>query len=207
MGRPPRPLLTRDGIMAAALALVDEEGAEALSTTRLAARLGVKGPSLYNYVSSRAEIVDGISELMVAEMDLDPTVRPWAAALDSWARAYRATFAAHPNMVPLLVARPAQSAAAFQGYANTFAVLREAGWPEDQMAPVVQCLEYFLVGAALDFGAPRVTSLPPEGLPPGLDALLNAPPNLGELAFEIGLTALIHGFEETLNRLRPGRPA
>ncbi|MBV6699429.1 TetR/AcrR family transcriptional regulator C-terminal domain-containing protein [Kitasatospora aureofaciens] len=205
MGRPSRPLLTRDGIMEAALALVDEEGAEALSTTRLAARLGVKGPSLYNYVSSRAEIVDGISELIVAEMDLDPTIRPWTAALDSWARTYRATFAAHPNMVPLLVTRPTRSIAAFQSYANTLAVLREAGWPEDRLAPIVQCLEYFLAGAALDFGLPRELSLPAEGLPPGLEPILTAPPNLSDLAFETGLTILIRGFEEILNSLRPQR--
>ncbi|MDH6134167.1 AcrR family transcriptional regulator [Kitasatospora sp. MAA4] len=194
MGRPPRPLLTRSGIMEAALALVDEEGTEALSTTRLAARLGVKGPSLYNYVSSRAEIVDGISELIVAEMDLDPTIRPWTAALDSWARAYRATFAAHPHMVPLLVARPTQSIAAFQSYADTFAVLREAGWPEDRLAPIVQCLEYFLVGAALDFGLPR--QVQNEGLAPD-------PVRLSDLAFETGLTILIRGFEELLDSLRP----
>lgn len=195
MGRPSRPMLTRDGIMQAALALVDEEGAEALSTTRLAARLGVKGPSLYNYVSSRAEIVDGVSELIVAEMDLDPTIRPWTTALDSWARAYRATFAAHPNMVPLLVMRPTQSIAALQSYTNTFAVLREAGWPEDRLAPIVQCLEYFLAGAALDFGLPR--QVQSEGLAPGPD------PALADLAFETGLTILIRGFEETLNNLRP----
>ncbi|MGC0314962.1 TetR/AcrR family transcriptional regulator [Kitasatospora acidiphila] len=200
MGRPSRPMLTRDGIMEAALALVDEEGAEALSTTRLAARLGVKGPSLYNYVSSRAEIVDGVSELIVAEMDLDPTIRPWTAALDSWARAYRATFAAHPNMVPLLVMRPTQSIAALQSYTSAFAVLREAGWPEDRLAPIVQCLEYFLAGAALDFGLPR--QVQSEGLVPGLDPALADPLRLGDLAFETGLTILIRGFEETLNNLR-----
>ncbi|WDV33821.1 TetR family transcriptional regulator [Streptomyces sp. AD16] len=45
MGRPPRRLVSREGIMRAALALVDEEGPDALSTTRVAQRLGVKGPS------------------------------------------------------------------------------------------------------------------------------------------------------------------
>ncbi|WP_051969807.1 TetR/AcrR family transcriptional regulator [Kitasatospora azatica] len=199
MGRPSRPMLTRDGIMQAALALVDEEGAEALSTTRLAARLGVKGPSLYNYVSSRAEIVDGVSELIVAEMDLDPTIRPWTAALDSWARAYRATFAAHPNMVPLLVMRPAQSIAALQGYTDTFAVLREAGWPEDRLAPIVQCLEYFLAGAALDFGLPRAVQS--EGLASSPDPTLPGSLRLSDLAFETGLSILIRGFEETLDNL------
>ncbi|GAA1248558.1 TetR/AcrR family transcriptional regulator [Kitasatospora nipponensis] len=201
MGRPSRPLLTRAGIMRAALALVDEEGAEALSTPRLAARLGVKGPSLYNYVSSRAEIVDGVSELLVAEMALDPSIRPWTAALDSWARAYRATFAAHPNMVPLLVMRPTQSIAALRSYTDAFAVLREAGWPEDRLGPVVQCLEYFLAGAALDFGLPR--QVQSQDLAPSPDPGSTGPLRLDDLAFETGLTLLIRGFEDMLDNLRP----
>ncbi|WP_280700091.1 TetR/AcrR family transcriptional regulator C-terminal domain-containing protein [Kitasatospora sp. GP82] len=188
--------------MQAALALVDEEGATALSTTRIAARLGVKGPSLYNYVSGRDEIIDGICDLIVAEMELDPSIRPWTAALDSWAHSYRAAFAAHPNMVPLLVTRPTRSVTALQGYANAFAVLREAGWPEEHLVPIVQCIEYFLAGAALDFGIPRKASLPTENLPPGLEPLLNAPPDFSELAFETGLSTLIRGFQETLNSLR-----
>ncbi|MFI9273326.1 TetR/AcrR family transcriptional regulator C-terminal domain-containing protein [Kitasatospora sp. NPDC052896] len=191
--------------MRAALALVDEEGAEALSTTRIAARLGVRGPSLYNYVASREEIVDGICDLIVAEMELDPGIRPWTAALDSWARSYRAAFAAHPHMVPLLVTRPTQSLAALRGYANAFAVLREAGWPQEHLVPIVQCVEYFLAGAALDFGLPRAASLPATGLPPGLEPLLNAPSDFSELAFETGLSTLISGFEQTLSSLQADR--
>ncbi|WP_457032019.1 TetR/AcrR family transcriptional regulator C-terminal domain-containing protein [Kitasatospora sp. P5_F3] len=202
MGRPPRPLLTRDGIMRAALALVDEEGTGSLATTRIAARLGVKGPSLYNHVSSRDEIIDGIGDLIVAEMDLDPTVRPWTAALDSWARSYRSALAAHPNMVPLLAGRPTRSVAALQGYACTFAVLREAGWPEELVLPVVQAVEYLLIGSALHLDRPHAAAWTPETLPPGLEPLLNAPSDFRERAFETGLAALIRSFQETLNDLR-----
>ncbi|MEE1788586.1 TetR/AcrR family transcriptional regulator C-terminal domain-containing protein [Streptomyces sp. SP17BM10] len=201
MGRPSRPLLTREGIMRAALELVDEEGAAALSTTRLAARLGVKGPSLYNYVTGRDEIVDGMCDLIVAEMAIDPDVRPWTAALDTWARSYRAAFAAHPNAVPLLAARPTESAAALRGYADAFAMLRAAGWPEDRLLIVVQSIEYFLLGSAIRIEKPRRRPVAPEETPPGLDLILNAAPDFREQAFETGLAVLIRGFEQTLAEL------
>ncbi|GHF70918.1 TetR family transcriptional regulator [Kitasatospora xanthocidica] len=202
MGRPSRPLLTRDGIMRAALALVDEEGAAALSTTRIAARLGVKGPSLYNYVSSRDEIIAGVSDLIVAEMDLDPTVQPWTAALDAWARSYRAALASHPNMVPLLASRPTRSVAALRSYACAFAMLREAGWPEERVLPVVQSLEYLLIGSALHLNQPHDAAWADDDLPPGLEPLRNAPPDFREQAFETGLAALIRSFQDTLNDLQ-----
>jgi AcrR family transcriptional regulator len=203
MGRPPRQLVTREGIMRAALALVDEEGSASLSTTRIAARLGVKGPSLYNYIAGRGEIIDGICDLIVAEMELDPSIRPWTAALDNWARSYRAALAAHPNTVPLLTGRRIQAVGALQGYADAFAVLRAAGWPEDHLLPVVQSIEYFLIGSALHLESPPPPTPTTAELPAGLGPLLNAPSDFRQLAFEAGLSALIRGFEETLRSLRP----
>ncbi|MCX2182119.1 TetR/AcrR family transcriptional regulator C-terminal domain-containing protein [Streptomyces sp. SKN60] len=203
MGRPPRSPLTREGILRAALALVDEEGAAALSTPRLAARLGVKGPSLYNHVSSRDEIIDGIRELIAAEMELDASIHPWTAAVDSWARAYRTAIAAHPHAIPLLAGRPVRSAAALRGYAAAFDVLRAAGWPEDHLMPFVQSFEYFLAGSALALvDAPIALPLPEDELPPGLDPFLNAPPDYRDIAFDAGLAALIRGFQATLDTLR-----
>lgn len=208
MGRPPRSLLTREGILRAALALVDEEGPGALSTPRLAARLGVRGPSLYNHVSGRDEIVDGIRELILAEMELDMGIRPWTAALDSWARTYRAAIAAHPHTIPLLTGRPVRSLPALHSYAEAFEVLREAGWPEEHLVPLMQSFEYFLSGSALALvDTACELPLPTEQLPPGLEPMLQAPPNYRELAFEAGLSALIRGYQETLAALRqPPRP-
>ncbi|MEV0000049.1 TetR/AcrR family transcriptional regulator C-terminal domain-containing protein [Streptomyces sp. NPDC050848] len=203
MGRPSRPPLTREDILRAALALVDEEGAHALSTPRLAARLGVKGPSLYNHISGRDEIIDGIRELIVAEMDIDASIRPWTAAVDSWARAYRAAIAAHPHAIPLLVGRPVRSVSALRGYAAAFDVLRAAGWSEEHLMPLVQSFEYFLTGSALALvDAPTALPLPEKELPPGLGPFLNAPPDYRDIAFDAGLSALIHGFQATLNTLQ-----
>ncbi|MBS2538899.1 TetR/AcrR family transcriptional regulator C-terminal domain-containing protein [Catenulispora sp. NF23] len=70
MARPRTPLLSRDGIVAAALALVDAEGLEALSTRRLAAELGVSGPSLYNHVATKDELIDAVVDCVVAAVDV-----------------------------------------------------------------------------------------------------------------------------------------
>ncbi|MFF9568930.1 TetR/AcrR family transcriptional regulator [Streptomyces sp. NPDC014685] len=208
MGRPPRRLVTREGIMRTALALVDEEGPEALTTTRVAARLGVKGPSLYNYVSGRDEIVDGIHELIVGEMELVADDRPWPDVMDRWARSCRAAFAAHPRVVPLIASRPVHTLPVLEGYARAFAVLRAAGWPEGRLLPVVRSVEYFVIGSALDLDTSPRAGLPPGGGPlPGLEPLLDAPPDYRELAFETGLAALIRGMRDTLEDLRAAGPS
>jgi AcrR family transcriptional regulator len=200
MGRPPRALLTKDTIMRAALAIVDDEGAAALSTNRIAARLGVKGASLYNHVAGRDEILEGIRELLVAEMDLAAAdLRPWTTALDTWARSYRAVLAAHPNAVLLLVGKPIRSMVVLRAYAKGFDAMRLAGWPEHLLFSVIRAVECFLLGSALDLAGPPVCV--PDGvpLPEGLLTVVTADHRAqAELTFEIGLAAMIDGLTRQL---------
>lgn len=106
MARPRKPLLSRDRIVGAASALVDSEGLDAVSTRRLAAVLGVSGPSLYNHFRNKEEILDAVADAVSAQVDLsmfeesDP--RDWRGALHDWALSYRAALAAHPHIVPVL---------------------------------------------------------------------------------------------------------
>lgn len=111
MARPRKPLLSRDRIVEAASSLVDAEGLDAVSTRRLAAELGVSGPSLYNHFRNKDEILDAVADAVSAQVDLsmfeedDP--RDWPAALHDWAVSYRAALAAHPHIVPVLAQGPA----------------------------------------------------------------------------------------------------
>jgi AcrR family transcriptional regulator len=182
VARPKQTLLSRDTIMRAALSLVDAHGPDALSTNRIAAELGVKGPSLYNHIAGRSEIIEGLRELLTANIDLSVTdLRPWTVACDRLARSYRASFAAHPRVVPLLTAHPVQSPAVLAAYDKVYAVMREAGWPEDELQVVVRAVEYFVLGSANDNSA--------------------SPPEQAERAFDIGLAALIHGLEARLSAI------
>ncbi|MFI6417139.1 TetR/AcrR family transcriptional regulator [Streptomyces sp. NPDC050842] len=179
MARPRTRLITRERIMGTALRIVDEHGPEALSVSRIAVELGVKGPSMYNHISGRDELVEGIRELLLAEIATGHSaLRPWTVAAERWARAYRRVFAAHPRVVPLLTAQPVGSAATLESYERAYAVLREAGWPEAEIQAVVRSIEYFVIGSALD--------------------LTTRDPEQAELSFEIGLASLITGLEARL---------
>src|SRR5581483_5349229 len=67
-----RKPLSRERIVAVALELVDEQGIEALSMRKLGQALGYEAMSLYNHVASKDDLVDGILDLVLAEMDPPP---------------------------------------------------------------------------------------------------------------------------------------
>ena len=60
--------LTRERILAAALAIVDAEGLDAISMRRVGEALSVEAMSLYNHVESKAAVLDGIFEAVLAEL-------------------------------------------------------------------------------------------------------------------------------------------
>ncbi|RQX59743.1 TetR family transcriptional regulator, partial [Micromonospora chalcea] len=113
MPRPRQALLTRDRIVETALALIDADGLDALSTRRLAAALGVRGPSLYNHFATKEEILDAVADGVAATVDIGVFDEyEWLDALGRWARSYRAALAAHPNIVPYLAQGPGRRPAA-----------------------------------------------------------------------------------------------
>src|SRR3954468_4373196 len=64
-----RKPLSRERIVAAALEVVDEQGIEALSMRKLGQTLGYEAMSLYNHVANKDDLLDGILDLVLAEMD------------------------------------------------------------------------------------------------------------------------------------------
>ncbi|WP_055509507.1 TetR/AcrR family transcriptional regulator [Nonomuraea pusilla] len=199
MGRPQRPILSRERIFAEALRLIDEEGAEALTVTRLAARLGVQAASLYNHVAGRDEIVEGVRELVVMEIDIDALGRgPWREAIAVWARSYLAAFARHPNTIRLFATTTIRSPLTLAMYERAVVLLEEAGWPTDRVVAVFTAIESFTLGSALDLVAPTVMIDPAaqgDTVPRLAIALKGEHPDRAREAFELGLTALVAGLE------------
>ena len=76
----PRAPLSRDRILRAAVALADREGLEALSMRKLADELGVKAMSLYNHVDNKEDLLNGMVDVLVAEIDLSHEESHWKAA-------------------------------------------------------------------------------------------------------------------------------
>jgi AcrR family transcriptional regulator len=98
--------ITRDVVLAAALQIIDADGADGLSMRRLARALGRDPMILYRHAPNKAALLDGVAETVLAQLKVDSADPDWAGQLRAVARAYRALALAHPHVVPLLVARP-----------------------------------------------------------------------------------------------------
>ncbi|MDH6576110.1 TetR/AcrR family transcriptional regulator C-terminal domain-containing protein [Kitasatospora sp. MAP5-34] len=218
MGRPSRALLSRELIARAALELVDEHGADGLTMRALADRLGVKAASLYNHVSGKDELLDGLAELVNAEIDLSPleagrplvpgsppapdSGRSWREGLAAYARGYRAAFIRHPNTIALLARRRVEAERQLLGYDTLLAALGRAGLTPADAAEAAAALDYLVLGSALETFTEGFTRDTAEYRPryPALAGALEAsaargdgPGGLDERGFELALRLLLDG--------------
>lgn len=98
--------LTRERILAQALLLADSSGLESLSMRKLADALGVKAMSLYNHFSNKDEILDGLVECVIDEIEV-PDLAPeeWRNAILSRANSAHNALLAHPWATQEIVSR------------------------------------------------------------------------------------------------------
>jgi AcrR family transcriptional regulator len=93
-GRPAK--LSRQAILAAALALLDREGADALTMRRLGSELGVEAMSLYRHVKDRDELLEGLADYLATELEPQRGEVEWPDALRTFAGELRALARRHP---------------------------------------------------------------------------------------------------------------
>ncbi|MGB4271591.1 MAG: TetR/AcrR family transcriptional regulator C-terminal domain-containing protein [Propionicimonas sp.] len=82
-----RAPLSRERVLAAAMALADVEGLSALTMRRLAADLGVEAMSLYHHVPGKELLLDGLAEAVIAEISNAVAVE--AGIDDDWRTSLR----------------------------------------------------------------------------------------------------------------------
>lgn len=98
--------LSRESTLRAALEIIDEDGVEGLTMRRLGRALGRDPMSLYRHATTKAALLDGVAETVLAELSVDVADGDWEAQLRTVARQFRDLALAHPNVIPLLVTRP-----------------------------------------------------------------------------------------------------
>jgi AcrR family transcriptional regulator len=100
------PPLTREQVFTTALEIVDAEGVEALSMRRLARALQRDPMAPYQQDLNRATLLDGLTEVVLGQLRVEPSGEPWPDRLRAIARQFRELALAHPNVAPLLATRP-----------------------------------------------------------------------------------------------------
>lgn len=125
--RPRAEGLTIERIVEEAVAIVDDEGLDALTVRRLAARFDTGSATLYRHVASRDELLVLIVDHVLGEIDLSPPGTP-RERVEALAAELRRVLSRHPNLVPALPAAPLQGPNAVRGSELTLASMVEAGF-------------------------------------------------------------------------------
>jgi AcrR family transcriptional regulator len=148
--------ITREVVLAAALEIIDRDGAEALSMRRLAAALDRDPMIIYRHAPNKAALLDGVTETVLAQLKVDPADPDWAAQLRTVARNYRQLALAHPHVVPLLVTRPLATPLALRPLGtlrpleDILTLLTRAGFTGSDALHIYRALFGFLHGHVLD---------------------------------------------------------
>ncbi|MDV8146961.1 TetR/AcrR family transcriptional regulator C-terminal domain-containing protein [Arthrobacter sp. B10-11] len=151
-----RKRLSREMVLQTALGLVDAEGLEALSMRRLGQALDRDPMGLYRYAANRADLLDGITELVLNELAIFPKDPDWQAQLRRIAHDLRLLALRHPNVVPLLVTRPLSTPLGLRPLGTLrpleqiLGLLIEAGFAPNDALHVYRAYYGFLYGHILN---------------------------------------------------------
>ena len=146
-GRTP---LTRQRVLAAAVALADREGIEALTLRRLAEDLDVHPTSLYNHVASKVAILDGVVEVLFAEAALPIGCDRWQDWVRGLAGGLRELARAHPGAFMVLTRRPSNARQAYDLGERGVQAFQRAGFSPVEALQAVSGVSLALLGLALN---------------------------------------------------------
>ena len=145
-----RTPLDRRRIAAEALRIIDAEGLERLSMRRLGAELGVEGMAIYHHFHNKAELLDGVLELLLEELEIPSESE--GTALERLRRLFEGTRAVairHPHAFLLLPTRRFNTARAFEYYERLLGLFRDAGFDVRESARFWRLLAGYVTGAGL----------------------------------------------------------
>lgn len=139
--------LTRGRVIATAMALIESEGAHAVSMTRLATELGCGLVPLYSHIPSAQALLDGVASTVVSGIEVtDSPDACWPTRLRAQARATRRAAAAHPRCTIAVAGRPATTAALLRPAEQALGTLSAAGFAGPEAIRILRALAAYQVG-------------------------------------------------------------
>ena len=144
-----RPPLTRGLVLRRAAEIADAGGLSALTMRSLAQSLDVKPMSLYHHVANKDEILDGLVDLVFAEVELPSEAGPWRSEMERRAASLRSALGRHPWSVGLLETRTSPGSTTLQHHNAVLRVLRRAGFSIEGAGHAYALLDSYIYGFAL----------------------------------------------------------
>lgn len=205
-----RSPLTRERIIAGAVAFADENGVDSLSMRKLGAVLGVEAMSLYNHVENKDDIYDGMIDYVFASIPLPDDELSWQESVRVIGAAAIAKFTEHSWVVSLLMQRGNFGPGALAFMDQVLGILTEAGFEDEEIHHAWQMLASHTMGYTFQSASnPGVTEREMQNFETQMVLLGEHFPNVARLGpllahcqfsseYMFGLEIIIDGLEARL---------
>jgi AcrR family transcriptional regulator len=210
----PRIPLSRARILRAALELADEGGIESLSMRKLGQALGFEAMSLYNHVSNKDDVLDGILDLVLEESEAPSPAGDWHTAIRASAISVHHSLQRHPWAANLLMTPSRIRPARLRYMDLLLGRLRDAGFAAETTYHAYHVLDAHIIGFSLwqashvsnaaqvaDLSAELERMVPARDYPHLHEhgrQHLEEGPHQDVSAFEFGLDLILDGLEKLL---------
>ena len=183
---PPRTPLSRERVLRAAVALADEGGVEAISMRKIAQQLGVVPMALYKHVSSKDELLDGMVDVVVGEIDPPETGADWKTAIRRRVLSARGVLLRHPWASRVIESRTTATPAVLAYMDSMIGIFRAGGFSMDLTHHAMHAMGSRLLGFTQELFEDSA-DLTPETGAEMLQAMAGRYPHITEL-----VTAITH---------------
>ncbi|MGH2788499.1 MAG: TetR/AcrR family transcriptional regulator C-terminal domain-containing protein [Actinomycetota bacterium] len=178
----PRAPLSRERVLRAAIALADEGGIEALSMRKLGQELGVEAMSLYNHVANKEDLLDGMVDVIVSEIDAPPSGTDWQTAMRQRVLSARRSLFRHPWASRVIESRTNATPTMLKYMDSMIGILRAGGFSIDLAHHALHVLGSRLLGFAQELYDDSGDDLDPEAERVMLQQIATEYPNIAEMA-------------------------
>ena len=141
--------LTRDRVLDAAMNLTDQSGLEGLSMRKLGQALGVEAMALYYHFANKERVLDGIVDLVFAEIDVPVIGADWKIAMRQRVISVRDALLRHRWAIGLMESRTNPGPANLQHHDAVIGNLRAAGFDMAMVATAYSLMDAYIYGFAL----------------------------------------------------------
>ncbi len=210
-----RAPLNRDRVLRTAVALADHVGIESLSMRSLAQELGVVPMALYKHVANKEQLLDGMVDVIVSEIDPPFTDTDWKTAIRQRILSARRALLRHPWASRVFESRPQPTLVVLDYLDSVVGMFRAGGFSVDLTHHVMHALGSRVWGFTQELfpGSPLPDD--PQQQAAAFDELAHRFPHIAQIAvgsahdegsvvgsgcddqfeFEFALDLLLDGFE------------
>ncbi len=223
LGARRRAPVSKERVLATAVALADQGGLESLSMRKVAHELGVVPMALYKHVANKEEMLDGMVDIVFSEIEMPSWRDGWRTAMRRRAISVRQVLSRHPWATALMESRVRPGPANLRHHDLVMGSLREVGFSVWMALHAFNTVNSYIYGFALQetsmpFGTPEELAEVAEVMLQGLPA--DEYPYLREVVtdsmvsgfeyadeFEFGLDLILDGIERVRDAADDGGSA